>query len=736
MACASSLDLPTPPFAAPPLVAAVTPSQVFAGDEVTIAGTMLAGPNGSSTVRFGDSRPVEARLGADGSLRLTVPDDASAGVVAVSTAGGTGMLAYEFLGLGRLRRGELVESADLRFLTVRAVPMGRGVAYLDTGRWSTLVLSRDLELHNLPAGWFADVTSRRDRTYALRVVDDERGDHCPGAVDALSWPEEPPADVEVRTRTFEWHEAGCGIPKSIAVNDDGVAGITGANWHVGVLEADGTWVPVPTSAELGTAITACGAGFVLSEHVGVDVAALVSLERGPGGWHLERGAEFGLEGAVESIACRGETVVVLGSRGELVGLRAGAEFGRFRMRAGNAAEGRVALSSDGTRAFFSQPASGRVVTVAIGERSIEPLTSVALEAPQGVDADDDGTISVAVPGGSVRLSQATGQVVEALRLEAELGAPQLRRSTVRRGDDTVLVAEVNGRNFGSIARRPARAFADGQGWIAASSFAGAKYVGVEGVAAGAHLFALDASAHQAIVRIGDLRETDDRFFAPPGRALGTPVLSSTGRDLVVPLHDLEGFDVVEFALLDAGAPLDMNPPRVLAPEGRGSALLVDHSTLAWLTDEGVALLDLEAARRSVSSGRALSRPDAAPGDTAWYDAALVRDRLTLLETTTTYPRVQVVDVERGTWVVGDQLPCLFAEEVAISPSGRHLWFTFRERESETFLSGCRFEPATGRLGSCGPAIALPGNPRGLAPTPDGESILFIDAASDRLWRVE
>jgi hypothetical protein len=738
-ACTVPLDLPRAPGASPPVVESVTPSEAYAGDTVVLRGTALTGASGRATVRFGASKGVEVGAEADGSLRVTVPDDAGAGSVAVTTEGGTGTHPYEFKGVGHLRLGRLAESADLRYLTARALPFGRGVAYLDTDRWRTLVVSRDGEPHNLPRDWFIDVATRGARVFALAANGAEGADGsgpCPSTLYTLRWPDVRGEDVEISQRNVAWAASGCEVPTAIAVDAEGSLAIIGDNHALGVVEPSGSIQTIGPGERTETAIASCGEGFVVTADTADDRTVVKTLARTASGWTLTPGAPFDVTGTVESIACRESTVVVLSSFGDLVGLRGGVEFARFQLRASSASGGRVALSTDGTRAFFSQPAVGRVVTVAVGPTSMEPLTSVVLEAPRGVDVDVDGTVSVAVPGGSVRLSQATGQVVEEVRFDAEFGLPRLRTKAPSAGGEASLVVDVNARTFGSVAELRATSLADGTEGIEPTAQSGHKYLVIDGTAAGRHLFAVDATPGRAIVRITGAKEDEGRLEAPQGRAIDAPVLSSTGRDLLVPLSDEDSGDTVELAVLAADGTLEMPSARIAAPEGADTSIVADDRTLAWTTRMGVVLHDLEAARRGQSRGRVLTAPGLTPDDSVRFDASLVRGLLTLVDTTTIYPRVHVVDPATGTWVTGDQVPCLLAEAVVLSPSGRHLWFTCPDTGESHALRTCAFELATGRIGRCEPAITLPGEPLGLVPTPDGEALLFIERASARLWRVE
>jgi hypothetical protein len=257
------------------------------------------------------------------------------------------------------------------------------------------------------------------------------------------------------------------------------------------------------------------------------------------------------------------------------------------------------------------------------------------------------------------------------------------------------------------------------------------------------LFALQGSS---IIRLTGASMSEDGalFEVPPGLSAGSLALSSTGRDLLVPLHAQGARVAAELAVVgtsEGAAPA----VRLAAPSAQTWLVLADDRTIAWETPEGVVLLDLEAARAGRSEGRVVQRPagPAEPGEPGeepglrYLTGSMVDGRLTVVSTQDGDPAIEVIDMERGTWTVGDALPCAYyADDLVVSPSGRHAWFICRTSGWSGLLRGCDLEPETGRLGPCTVALPLPGVPGELTVTPDGESVLFVDKARDALWRVE
>jgi len=134
-ACTRSLQLPAQPAAAAaPVLEALDPASAFAGAQLRLTGRGFDPAASANEVRFAAATARGEAFAADGALLVRVPDDAGSGPVVVATDAGRSapLEAFAYLGLGRLRRGQLVASVPVSHAPSAVLVLGDEVGIAST----------------------------------------------------------------------------------------------------------------------------------------------------------------------------------------------------------------------------------------------------------------------------------------------------------------------------------------------------------------------------------------------------------------------------------------------------------------------------------------------------------------------------------------------------------------------------------------------------------------------------
>lgn len=738
-ACARDFTLPAKPQSQPPAIASFDPAHAHTGARITVTGANLGTRLEDVEVRFGRSAAVRPlAVAADGiSLEARVPEDATKGAISVTTAAGRGTSTAEFIfdGAGYLRRGQVVAEVDLSPQVEAAFLdySGQVVMQEDQTFGRTLSVDRNGDAVDLGLPIVAMTPGPDGAVAVLDLFCDPEAEECTD-------------DFRGNFRLFSassqgepiaLNASGCGpnacYAKFVAVNGDATFAVVSGRETIWVVDVDAeTATRIATDRPLYQVAWAGENRFLFVDSAPAGGLRALTRDDNTGAWTLAAGFEVFTERSATAIAATPSGFAALGSDDGNVALlaTAAAPFTiAQRIDTGSSSWiTSVALSPDGERLVVTQSDANRAVIYNIEPDPPVALAAHTLNAPAQAHGSSAG-FHVAHRGGATVLGKATGAVVGRVPLLADLRSPRLR--TASEGASAVQVLEVASRTFGVALRLDPRNLGqrrDGILWLDAANEL-EEFAALPG---GPDLYARRGYSTR---RLEEGSLGDDAFLLGDSYNYLPPMqLSPDGQALAIAWVPN---GVTRFVVLDTAATwADGATALEVDGEFTGMGFAGDRFILA--TRDAVHVLDRAAAMRGEEVDAV---PPIQPDGVvlaAGVGAELVLGLYAPALDDFSAHFLFVASPVDGSILGTAEVPSLDYDTnydarftFRVAPGGRRLWWLSGEDEARKLVSVV-VDPERGAFEDLELPVALPAGASEFYVYPDGERIVVVDNARDRL----